>query len=126
MSENENPVSTAPAPGSAPEVAPVASEGPEGNDAFDQDLPIPPATFDYLVASFRFQAEMHLGLIHFGEEQDRPEPNFELARHFIDLLAILQEKTRGNLSLEEKRMLENTITELRFRYVQTTGKPAHS
>ena len=123
MSENENPVSTAPAPGNAPEVAP---EVPEGNDVFDQDMPIPPATFEYMVASFRFQAEMQLGLIHFGEEEDRPEPNFELARHFIDLLAILQDKTRGNLSLEEKRMLENTITELRFRYVQTTGKPANS
>jgi Domain of unknown function (DUF1844) len=31
---------------------------------------------------------------------------------------VLQEKTRGNLSLEEQRMIENSLTELRFRYVQ--------
>ena len=88
-----------------------------------EQMPVPPATFEYLVASFRFQTEMQLGLIHFGEEKDRPEPNPELARHFIDLLAMLQEKTKGNLSLEEKRMLENTLTELRFRFVQTADKP---
>ncbi len=33
------------------------------------------------------------------------------------MLAMLQEKTRGNLSLEEQRLLENTVTEMRFRYV---------
>jgi hypothetical protein len=94
---------------------PVAS----GDDA--QQVPIPPASFHYLVATFRFQAEMQLGLLHFGEEKDRPEPNLDLARHFIDLLAMLQGKTKGNLSLEEQRMLDNTVTELRFRFVQVAG-----
>ncbi|HPQ15604.1 MAG TPA: DUF1844 domain-containing protein [Bryobacteraceae bacterium] len=41
-----------------------------------------------------------------------------MARHYIDLLGVLQEKTRGNLTLEEQRYLENSLTELRFRYVQ--------
>ena len=89
----------------------------------EQPIPIPPATFEYLVASFRFQAEIQLGLLHFGEEKDRPEPNLDLARHFIDLLAVLQDKTKGNLTLEEQRSLENTVTELRFRFVQAAGKP---
>src|SRR5947209_1837008 len=101
----------------------IVTPDPQSDDT-EQQLPVPPATFEYLVASFRFQAEMQLGLIHFGEEKDRPEPNLDLARHFIDLLALLQDKTKGNLSLEEKRMLENTVTELRFRFVQTTGKSA--
>ena len=48
-------------------------------------------------------------------------PNLEIARHTIDLLAMLQEKTKGNLSMEENRMLENTLTELRFRYVQAVA-----
>lgn len=86
--------------------------------------PVPPASFEYLVAMFRFQAEMQLGLLHFGEEEDRPEPNLDLGRHFIDMLAMLQEKTRGNLSLEEQRLLDNTVTELRFRFVQVAGKSA--
>jgi hypothetical protein len=59
-----------------------------------------------------------LGLLHFGAEEDRPKPDFDLARHSIDLLAMLHEKTRGNLTLEEQRLLENSLTELRFRYVQ--------
>ncbi len=84
-----------------------------------EHVPLPPASFELLVVSLRTQAEMHLGLLYFGEEKDRPEPDLEAARHAIDLLGILQEKTRGNLTLEEQRLLENSLTELRFRYVQT-------
>ena len=61
---------------------------------------------------------MHLGMFHFGEEKDRPEPDFRIARHTIDLLAMLQDKTRGNVSIEEQRLVENSLTELRFRFVQ--------
>ena len=87
-------------------------------------MPVPPATFEYLVATFRFQVEMQLGMLDFGEEKDQPEPNLDMARHFIDVLAMLQEKTRGNLSLDEQRLLDNSVTELRFRFVQTAGKSA--
>jgi hypothetical protein len=80
--------------------------------------PMPPPTFEFLVASLAMQAQMQLGMFHFGKEEDAPEPNLLLARHAIDMLAMLQEKTRGNLSIEEQRELENTLTELRFRYVQ--------
>lgn len=82
------------------------------------DFPLPPATFEFLVISLGMQAQMHLGLLHFGDEKERPKPNLKAAQHYIDLLAILQEKTQGNLSLDEKRHLENSLTELRFRYVQ--------
>ena len=84
----------------------------------DQDLPLPPATFDFLILSLKTQAEVHLGLIHFGDEKDRPKPDFRVARHTIDMLAMLQEKTRGNVTLEEQRLVENALTELRFRFVQ--------
>lgn len=84
----------------------------------EQPLPIPPATFQFLVLSVRTQAEMQLGLLHFGEEKDRPQPNLPMARHAIDMLAMLAEKTKGNLTLEEQRLLENSLTELRFRFVQ--------
>lgn len=84
----------------------------------EEYVPMPPASFEFLTLSLRTQAEVQLGLLHFGPPEEKPEPNFDLARHSIDLLAMLQEKTRGNLSLEEQRMLENSLTELRFRYVQ--------
>lgn len=83
----------------------------------DTEFPIPPATFEFLTLSLKMQAELHLGLLHYGEDQP-PEPDFKLARHSIDMLAMLQEKTKGNLSLEEQRLVENCLTELRFRFVQ--------
>jgi hypothetical protein len=84
----------------------------------EQSMPLPPATFEFLVFSFKMQAEMQLGLIHFGGEEGPPEPDFAAARHAIDLLAMLEEKTRNNLTTDEARLLENSLTELRFRYVQ--------
>lgn len=85
----------------------------------DADFPIPPASFEYLVFSMKMQAEMQLGLLSFGAE--KPEgPNLPAARHAIDLLSMIAEKTRGNLSLEEQRLIENSLTELRFRFVQAS------
>jgi len=84
----------------------------------DQNFHLPPATFEILILSLKTQTEMHLGLVYFGEEKDRPEPDFPIARHSIDMLAMLQDKTRGNCTMEEQRLLENTLTELRFRFVQ--------
>lgn len=85
----------------------------------EQDPPLPPATFEFLVLSLRMQAEMGLGLFPLPG-QDQPEKNLPAARHFIDLLAVLQEKTQGRLTLEEQRLLENSLTELRFRFVQAS------
>jgi hypothetical protein len=79
---------------------------------------LPPATFEFLVLSLRAQAEMQLGLFRFGDESEKPAPDFDLARHTIDMMAVLLEKTSGNLTLEERRLLENSLTELRFRYTQ--------
>src|SRR5947208_14221608 len=81
--------------------------------------PLPPATFDFLILSLRAQAEMQMGLFHFGDEAEKPEPDFDLARHSIDMMNVLLDKTKGNLSLYEQRLLENSLTELRFRYIQS-------
>ena len=102
MSEVENPASQ--------------PESPEPE--MEQRMPLPPATFEFLALSIRTQAELQLGLIHFGPESERPKPDLDLARHSIDLLGVLRDKTKGNLTLEEQRLLENSLTELRFRFVQ--------
>jgi hypothetical protein len=86
-----------------------------------RDIPLPPPSFGFLVADLVFRAEMHLGILPFAAEQ-APEPNLKAARHSIDLLGMLQEKTKGNLTMEEKRHLENSVTELRFRFVQAFEK----
>lgn len=83
------------------------------------DRSLPPATFDFLTFSLIAQAEINLGY--------RPDPmqgqthiDLALARHSIDLLAMLQQKTKGNLTLDEQRLLDNAVTELRFRFVQAS------
>jgi uncharacterized protein DUF1844 len=91
--------------------------------AEDTDFPLPPANFAFLVESILMQAQVQLGLLRFGGDDDKDQqPNLPLARHSIDLLAALQEKTRGNLTVEEQRLLENGLTELRFRFVQVSSE----
>lgn len=91
---------------------------------------LPPPSFTFLVLSLKAQAEVQLGLMPLGLEDEKAEPNLELARHAIDLLGVLQDKTKGNLALEEQRLLENSLTELRFRFVQVSAeqkdKPAEA
>jgi hypothetical protein len=83
-------------------------------------FPLPPASFEFLAESLRLQAEMQLGLVRLGKDDEQPPADLDLARHTIDLMAMLQEKTRGNLTLEEQRLLENSLTLLRFRFVQVS------
>ena len=91
----------------------------------DFHIPMPPPSFSFIVLSLRAQAEMQLGLMRFGEEEKDQEPaDLQLARHTIDLMAVLLEKTKGNLALEEQRLLENSLTELRFRFVQVSDDMA--
>ncbi len=85
----------------------------------------PEPTFEFLVATLGMQAQMHMGLLTADPSQP-PEANLPMARHMVDLLAMLQSKTKGNLSLEETRMLENLLTELRFRFVQATGQAGNA
>jgi len=85
----------------------------------ESGVPLPPPTFEFLVFSLKMQAEMRMGLLKMGEEMD-DAPDLPAARHAIDMLGMLAEKTRGNLSMEEQRLIENSLTELRFRFVQVS------
>jgi len=67
-------------------------------------------------------------LVHLGEAPDpntaqkREKPEFALAQQSIDLLAMLQEKTRGNLTEDEARFLDNMLFELRMLFVQVSQR----
>ena len=65
---------------------------------------------------------MQLGLVRFDEDDEKPD--LLLARHTIDMMAVLLEKTKGNLTLDEQRLLENSLTELRFRFIQVSEEQA--
>jgi hypothetical protein len=90
----------------------------------DSGYPLPPPTFEFLVFSLKTQADIRLGLLPFGAEGNEEPLDLPAARHVIDLLAMLSEKTRGNLSMEEQRLIENSLTELRFRFVQVSETAA--
>jgi hypothetical protein len=98
----------------------VETPAPEPRES---EIPLPAPSFAFLVLSLRAQAEMQLGLVRFSEEE-KPEPDLNLARHTIDLMALLKDKTKGNLELDEQRLLENSLTELRFRFVQVSDELA--
>jgi hypothetical protein len=64
--------------------------------------------------------------IHFGDAVDpitgKPEePNLDGAAQMIDILALLEEKTKGNLTIEERQLLEQVLFELRLRFVEASG-----
>ena len=98
-------------------------ETPSPAEPAAESVPLPLPTFEFLVLSLRWQAEAQLGLYDAAPQAEHP-PDLMGARHTIDLLAMLQEKTRGNLTLEQQRLMDNCVTELRFRYVQAVEKHA--
>jgi len=78
---------------------------------------IPPASFTTLVSTLMMQTMMALG----GMEDPRtkqPVVDLALAKHHIDTLAVLEEKTAGNLDDEEKKLLDQAIYQTRMQYVQ--------
>ena len=70
--------------------------------------------------SLSTSAMLQLGLLE-DPEQGAVAADPVAARQTIDLLGVLEEKTRGNLSEREQGMLEQVLTELRLAYVQVTG-----
>ena len=81
---------------------------------------MPEANFSTLVQTLATQAAFFM-----SDERDprsgRSLQNLDLAKHHIDLLAVLEEKTKGNLTDEEKRLLDSILYELRVAYVSATS-----
>jgi hypothetical protein len=84
----------------------------------------PQLDFNALVLSFGSSVIVHLGEAPDPSTGQKATPNLQMAQQSIDLLAMLQEKTRGNLTTEEARFLENMLFDLRMLYVLVSQKPA--
>ncbi|MBN1334521.1 MAG: DUF1844 domain-containing protein [Deltaproteobacteria bacterium] len=89
-------------------------------DASDASCPDLPLTFSAFVWSLAQSALVHLGEVA-NPETASLQADLPLARHTIDLLEMLECKTRGNLDEEERRMLGEVLYELRVKYVSATG-----
>lgn len=101
--------------GAAKDVADDGSKAPPGEPG-----PLPEADLTSFLLSLATSALFHMGLVADPESGERAEPNLPLARHTIDTLALLQQKTQGNLSGEEEELLTNLLTELRMRFLDAS------
>ena len=82
-----------------------------------EGMPLPEVNFNSLIFSLSSSALINLGEIadpHTGQKQK----DLPLAKHTIDTIAMLQDKTKGNLNPEEKRFLDTILADLRWRYVK--------
>ena len=78
---------------------------------------LPPGDFTTLVTSLATQVFLSLGGIENPETKKR-YLDLDLAKHHIDILAMLEQKTKGNLSDAEKKLLDQALYEVRMQYVQ--------
>jgi hypothetical protein len=98
--------------------AAAADEPQESAD----DVEMPPASLSLLISTLATQALASLGQFP-DPVENKPVVRLNLARHFIDTLAVLQEKTRGNLTTEEEQMLGGALHQLRTAYIAVQSAP---
>jgi len=82
--------------------------------------PLPEGNFAALISMLTTQALFALGLLQLKGQEER-KPDLELAKYNIDMLQVLEDKTKGNLTKEEETVLSNTLNELRMGYVKVAG-----
>ena len=89
-------------------------------DKTAQELPLPEISFSSLLFSLSSSAFVHLGAIpdpHTG----KVERNLPLVKQTIDLLGLLRDKTRNNLTAEEENLFDHLLYDLRMAYVREVG-----
>ncbi|MBR9800954.1 MAG: DUF1844 domain-containing protein [Rubinisphaera brasiliensis] len=79
---------------------------------------LPPASFSLIVSIFSTQAMSAMGLLP-NPMTGKAEPEPALAKHYIDLLGVLEDKSKGNLDEAEAKQVEQTLHELRMVFMQT-------
>jgi len=84
---------------------------------------MPELSFISFVLSLASTAAIHFGDLDDPLTGEKPAVNLEGAAQMIDILALLDQKTRGNLTAEERQVLEQVLYELRLRFIQASGGP---
>jgi hypothetical protein len=110
----------------APEDAEKAADKPggepdpsAGNTASEKG--IPPIDFPSYILSYYTQGLVLLGEVP-NPYTNKKEEDVEAARHTIDILSLLEQKTKGNLSQDEKQLLESVLYELRMKFMAKTNR----
>ena len=96
----------------------AAQAAPQGET---QQEPLPEINFSTFVISLSTQALMHLGEIA-NPISGKIDPDVPAAKQMIDMLAMIREKTSGNLSANEDRLMQDILFDLRMKYVEAVKK----
>ncbi|MEN6556701.1 MAG: DUF1844 domain-containing protein [Thermoguttaceae bacterium] len=97
---------------------PGVAESPAGGP--QQKIPMPPPTLSFLISTLYLQGAMALGALP-NPVTKKAERRLDQAKHAIDLLAMLQEKTEGHRTPTESEELDSALYELRMAYVGIEG-----
>jgi hypothetical protein len=111
-------------PSESPQAAPSSTERPpQAPSQHNEEQPTAAEEMNFasFLISLGTQAFMHLGDIPNPMTQQR-EKDLPAAKQMIDLLGILEGKTKGNLASDEERLLRQLLLDLRLRYVRETGR----
>jgi Domain of unknown function (DUF1844) len=81
------------------------------------DRGLPPADFSTFILSLGSSALIHLGDLE-APGEDAKRRDLPMAKHTIDLLTLLRQKTKSNLTAEEDKLLDSLLYDLRLRYVE--------
>jgi hypothetical protein len=81
---------------------------------------MPDLSFTTFVVSLASSAAIHFGDMPSPDSGVRTAPNLEGASQMIDILSLLDQKTRGNLTAEERQILEQVLYELRVRFLEVS------
>jgi hypothetical protein len=102
---------------SSPKPSPEKEKQQEPKAAETERPPLPEVNFNSLIFSLSSSAFYNLGEIA-DPQTGQKQKDLPLAKHSIDILAMLNDKTKGNLNDEEQKFLDNILAELRLRYVK--------
>lgn len=115
---------TQPEPAATTEATTEAAGEPEEEEFTEADLEDArdPASFVAFIMSIASNAASALGMMEHPVTHQR-EVDVELGKHWIDILGMLQKKTAGNVTPQERRMLEGLLADLRMQYVSLVNSP---
>lgn len=106
---------------STPEPPPQPAQEPDVDEVDLADAQ-DPASFVNFLMSIASNAASTLGMIEHPVTHQR-EVDLEAAKHWIDVIGMLQQKTRGNLTPQESQIVEGLLADLRMQYVSLTSSP---
>ena len=114
QAEREKQTAEAAAQSGGPKASPRTPEAGLGAEE------VPEARFDLFVSGLAMEALIALGDMPHPTTR-KQEANLPQAKYLIDLLGVLEEKTKGNLAAEEEKLLKDALYQLRMRYLAKAG-----